>query len=46
MPAPVPVHTSSPRSNGPSPASASVVAPRMLSGVRNGVWSNFGASRS
>ena len=46
MPAPVPQHTSSPRPNGPSGRSAPAVASSTPSGVRKGVWSNFGASRS
>jgi len=46
MPAPVPQHTSSPRPNGPSGRNASAVAASTLSGVRKGVWSNFGASKS
>ncbi len=46
MPAPVPQHTSSPRPNGPSGRNAPAVASSTRSGVRNGVWSNFGASRS
>src|SRR5690348_11196861 len=45
-PAPVPQQTSSPSPNGPSGTSAAATASSTRSGVRNGVWSNFGASRS
>ena len=45
-PAPVPQHTSSPRPNGPGGRNAPAVASSTPSGVRKGVRSNFGASRS
>lgn len=46
-PAPVPQHTSSPSPKEPSYwASVSSTASSMRSGVRNGVWSNLGESRS
>ncbi len=45
-PAPVPQQRSTPVRNGPSGRTARVTASSTRSGVRNGVWSNLGASRS
>lgn len=47
IPAPVPQHTSRPVSKPPATwASVSSTASSIRSGVRKGVWSNFGARRS